>query len=157
VNRVADTGEFLYSFLDQVLVACPRCGACAFSRSLDGNPRWDAPRRLTCPHCAHTQDWDGARFRSDERAALDPHFTLPLWLQAPCCGETLWAYNVGHLDFLASYVGATLRERKPDQYGWSNRSLASRLPAWIKARKHRDEVLRVIARLRDRLPKPGER
>ena len=154
MHRLADTGEFLYSFLDEVLVACPRCSACAFSRLVGDASGWSAPRRLTCPRCVHTEDWDGKRFQQDERAARDPHFTLPLWLQAPCCGETLWAYNAAHLDFLAAYVGATLRERKPDQYGWSNRSLTSRLPTWMKVRKHRAEVLRVIAQLKTRLAMP---
>jgi hypothetical protein len=81
----------------------------------------------------------------------DPHFGLPLWLQTPCCGDTLWAYNLAHLEFLDSLVGAELRGRGAlgGRSGWRNGSLASRLPRWLKAAKNRDEVLRGIAKLRE--------
>ena len=80
---------------------------------------------------------------------LDNHFGLPLWLQMRCCGELLWAYNAEHLAFLEAFVGARLRERRRSaEYGWSNGALASRLPAWLKSRKHREEVLACIDRLR---------
>jgi hypothetical protein len=88
-----------------------------------------------------------------DRDAIDSFFGLPLWLQVPCCGETLWAYNAAHLDFLAEHVGATLRERtRHPEHGWHNRSLASRLPTWMKAARHRDEVLKGLERLRAKLP-----
>ena len=51
-------------------------------------------------------------------------------------------------DFLERYVSADLRERTPN----ANRSMASRLPRWIKSAKHRDEVMRAIRRLRATLP-----
>jgi hypothetical protein len=86
----------------------------------------------------------------------DDYFELPLWLQTPCCGEVLWAYNERHISFLEDFVGARLRERVRDgKYGWSNRSLASRLPAWIKSAKNRDEVMKGLSRLRARLQDAG--
>ncbi|MEW9532434.1 hypothetical protein AB0B72_28180, partial [Microbispora sp. NPDC049125] len=45
------------------------------------------------------------------RSAQDPFFGLHLWLQTPCCGNVLWAYNIRHLDLLEGYIGADLRER----------------------------------------------
>lgn len=64
-------------------------------------------------------------------APLDPYFHLPLWLQVNCLGKTLWAYNERHLDELDRYVRVLVRERTPNV----NRSVASRLPAWIKKRQ----------------------
>jgi len=64
----------------------------------------------------------------------------------------LWAYSERHLAFLEDFVGAQLRERVRDEkYGWSNSALASRLPAWMTSAKNRDEVLKCLARLRERL------
>src|SRR5438874_5956664 len=76
----------------------------------------------------------------------DPFFDRPLWLQTPCCGHILWAYNSRHLDTLRSYVAADLRERTGPTMG-----MLDRLPAWIKKANHRTEVLRAIDRLHDQL------
>lgn len=73
----------------------------------------------------------------------DPYFGLPLWLQTPCCGEVLWAFNEEHPAFLADYIAASLREREPNR----NSSLASRLPAWMKRAQNRDAVLKCIEHL----------
>lgn len=73
---------------------------------------------------------------------------LPLWLQMPCNGHTLWAYNLKHLSFIEAYVTATDRRRSKDEYGWSNRSLASRLPQWIRSSKNRDAILKAIQSLK---------
>ncbi|ONF71350.1 hypothetical protein [Amycolatopsis keratiniphila] len=69
---------------------------------------------------------------------------LELWLQAPCKGEILWAYREAHLDYLERYVASGLREQAPNR----NSSLASRLPAWIKSAKNRDDVVRALSRMR---------
>ena len=153
-------------FGDEFLVVCPRCSACA--RVRDRGPDADPRIRLVCPACAYTRQRKraGSVFVYSSSpdvlpgavafgAAVDAFFRLPLWLQAPCCGETLWAYNARHLDYLEAYVGATLRERARGEHGWSNASLASRLPRWMLAAGNRDGVLRCIRGLRERLP-PGE-
>lgn len=72
---------------------------------------------------------------------------LDLWLQIPCAGHVLWAYDQTHLDFLERYVAAGIREQAP-----GNTSLASRLPRWIKARENRAPLVRALARLRASLP-----
>jgi len=102
-----------------------------------------APRYvLTCGHCGYPKSGNGP----DCVSALD------LWLQTPCCGQVLWALNEKHLDWLEGYVAATLRERKrSSEFGWSNKSLASRLPMWVKQAKNRSDILAGIGRLRDRL------
>ncbi|WP_436497999.1 hypothetical protein [Actinokineospora sp. HUAS TT18] len=123
---------------------CSRCG-----RQVERwAQRWRhlMPREMpvTCPGCgtvstlAVTAEWvPGVPWVPRYRG-------LELWLQVPCHGRTLWAFNEEHLDFLERYVAAGLRERVPNRNG----SLASRLPSWIKAAKHRDDVVRCLALLR---------
>jgi hypothetical protein len=81
---------------------------------------------------------------------VDAYFGQPVWLQTPCAGHTLWAFNARHLDYLEQFVAARLREpplRASDGEA-RNAALASRLPVWLKSAKNRDEVLRCIRRLR---------
>lgn len=127
---------------------CSRCGGWverSFGRRL--KPPLRRLSRVRCRGCGHTsslpyQFWSGA-----PNEARDPYFGLALWLQAPCVGNILWAWNEAHLTFLENYVRATLRERVPNQ----NASLASRIPTWIKQRKHRDAILECLGRLRQSL------
>lgn len=145
VGRYRDEGASIYAFADEFLVRCPRCegrARVAGRQEDDDAAWWLRRRRLTCTACGHAADWPGGSIAVGE--VCDWFFRLPLWLQTPCCGETLWAYNRAHLDELERYVRADLRERLPDR----NASLASRLPTWMTSAKNRDEVLRGLARLR---------
>ncbi|WP_225860809.1 MULTISPECIES: hypothetical protein [Streptomyces] len=85
---------------------------------------------------------------------VDPYFQRPLWLRASCCGNTLWAYNLRHLDLLEAYVQAKLRERGELAPG-APTSLVERLPTWLKTAKNRTEILRTIKRLRSTVPAAG--
>lgn len=148
-TRFHDHGERLDDFTDEFLVVCPQCERCA--RVLPRDPAAAglfAPRRLVCRSCGHVKDWAGHKVGGGDR---DWYFGLPLWLRAPCCGETLWAYNLRHLQLIEDYVSAQLRESAPGPYfGWNNSSVASRLPKWIKDGKNRADLLKAIARLRER-------
>jgi hypothetical protein len=157
-ERFEDTGEGVYSFMDETLVVCPECSGCALSRQLEttDRPGWFSPRRLTCRRCPYVEDWAKREISRGWYRVRDDYFELPLWLQTPCCGEVLWAYNERHVSFLEDVVGAGLRERARDEkYGWSNGSLASRLPAWIKSAKNRAHVKKGLSRLRARLQDAG--
>jgi hypothetical protein len=110
------------------LMVCPRCEGCA---RLVGS-------RLVCSSCALDRT----------SAARDYGF----WLSTRCCGEELFATSERHLGLLEDFVLASLRERRRDpEKGWSNQSMESRLPGWMKAGKNRDELARGLARLRKRL------
>lgn len=80
---------------------------------------------------------------------IDPIFRLPLWLQAPCLGQTLWAYNAEHLAVLVGYVGAGLREGTLERSAYT---MVEILPRWMKLARHRGEVLRILDRLQRTLP-----
>ncbi len=152
-RRFEDTGETTYDLLDEILVVCPRCKACARVVPLEpGRKDWLAPRRLTCTQCGYSRDWAEKTLRSirrdksnynDNSTVVDPFFGEALWLQIRCGKETLWAYNYRHLTLIEKYVGAQLREhhRRPT-FGWQNSSLINRLPRWMSAAKHRDAILK---------------
>jgi hypothetical protein len=109
-----------------------------------------APHRFVCSTCGVTKDCAGNQtspiFGGEP---VDLYFQYPLWLQTTCCGHTLWAYNLRHLDLLAAFVSAKLREsRRDEKHGWSNQSLYSRLPKWMKSRKNRSTILKTIEKMR---------
>jgi hypothetical protein len=129
---------------ENIDVVCPRCGSHAVvaTERVEGCPvgRW--PRRLVCTTCVTSTPWTGN--------VLDPSFIRRLWFRAGCCGgHTLWAYNETHLELLENYVAATLRERGD---AGNRMTVIARLPAWLKAARNRDEILRTITRLRASAP-----
>ena len=156
-RRAKEPRAPLAAFLDEVLVVCPRCAGPAVSKRLDPAARdTAAPRRLVCRRCGHLQESRPPAVAGLARIGHDDYFRLPLWLATPCAGELLWALNARHLAALEAYALAALRERRRDpEHGWSNQSVASRLPKWIKAAKNRAEVEKALARLRARLAEAG--
>ncbi|MGW7055108.1 hypothetical protein [Streptomyces sp. NPDC054887] len=154
--RHRDHGEWLARFTSRILVVCPRCGGQALVVPL---PRLAArknfgellfqPRRLTCAGCGAVAEWTAAQRGSGLVGAVpggteDPFFRRPLWLQTRCAGRILWAYDDEHVDALAAYVGARLRER----HASPTRGMFARLPAWMKSAGNRHEVLAGLATLR---------
>ena len=79
---------------------------------------------------------------------MEPHLGLPLLLSVSTRHGTVWAYNERHLRELRSFVGAKLRLSR----GAGNASMFSRLPAWMKSAKNRDDMLKALAKLESRLP-----
>ncbi len=164
--RFRDYTTALDAFAGTVWVRCPQCQQQARSHRLSAteSPNALTEWRLTCTHCGYSkttnrsskrpplpwwnqQGWWGQVRRYD--GAVDPVFGLPLWLQMPCCGHVLWAYNLEHLDFLAHYVSATLRERQGNK--GNHHSIAVCLPRWIKSANHRDPILKAIAEMRSQV------
>ncbi|MFI9567803.1 hypothetical protein [Streptomyces rishiriensis] len=155
--RHQDPGAPLACFTARVLVVCPRCGGRALVAPRPGvpAPRYCTdllfqPRRLVCAGCGATAEWE-PRTRGSSRVGAvpggteDPFFRRPLWLQTRCAGRILWAYDEEHVEALASFVGARLRERG----GWrSTRAMCDRLPAWMKRSENRAEILAGLERLR---------
>jgi hypothetical protein len=168
-TRYRDPRARLDKYLaDDVLLVCPRCGGCAVSTALspEQRPREGRPlRRVVCTGCGYTDeragsmgDWCGCRYccaRGGSRVSgaerhVDPMFGLFWWLRAECCGgQVFWACNVEHLQVLEGYIGAKLRERGQTP-GYV--SMLEKLPTWMKTAKNRDELLKVIGRLRETIP-----
>lgn len=73
---------------------------------------------------------------------FDPFFALPLWLQIAVGKDILWCYNQEHLIYIKHYVACVLR---PPSY--SNNSLISRLPKFIKSKKNRNKIMKALSKL----------
>jgi hypothetical protein len=150
-QRFRDDGRSHFSYLDVILVTCPKCASAGqvlpsgVSRAYPKVPAF-APRRFSCAASLHRAESHGGilTFGTDGR---DPYLRLPLRLQARTRHGMLYAYNSAHLDWIEAFVAAPLRERRVES-GSANRSIASRLPPWVKSAKNREEVLRAVARMR---------
>ncbi|MEE4418081.1 hypothetical protein [Streptomyces bugieae] len=154
--RHLDRGRWLAQFAGRILVVCPRCGGRALVVPRPGleAPRFFSelmfmPRRLVCAACGATDEWQaevqgaalvGAALGGTE----DPFFRRPLWLQTRCVGHILWAYNEEHIDELAAYVSAVLRQHRASP----TMAMIPRLPVWMKRADNRPEVLVGLGRLR---------
>jgi hypothetical protein len=165
-STFTDSGQTLANFVETIYVRCPKCtkrahviripdveeeiladtsghhGSLSFRRSF-------SPRKLCCLHCSYTSIWEGGT--QHRGGPYDWYFQLPLWLQTPCCGEILWAFNEEHLNFLEQYVVAKQRVKFHVEGQIRNGTMASRLPTWMKSAKNRDQVLKGISRLKDML------
>ncbi len=152
-------GLILQDFGDHIYVRCPHCARCAhvialYSASVAykvDKSRLFAPRKLSCLHCGYAKSWAGHQVSLG--GAYDWYFRQPLWLQTPCGGETLWALNPEHLDFLEQYVAAKQRRHSYVPGAIRNAKLVSRLPLWIKGAHQRERVLQGLARLKHLLEK----
>jgi len=101
-----------------------------------------------CPECSTSVPTEIKRWQKIQGSFTDSDFGLPLWLQTTCKNHVLWADNLSHIEFLENYIGSDLRQRQPNL----NRSLASRLPNWMKQASHRKHVMAGLKRLRNKLP-----
>lgn len=140
-----------WSFLDPVLVDCPRCGACAGVRAMQAPPEAETsperyrrlmygPRRLSCLACGLTRDQgpiEHGRFAA-------PTMGLALRLRAETGRGDLRFYNLEHLAYVRAFIADPLRAEAVSPDGPRNRSVFSRLPAWAKRAHARDGVLKAI-------------
>lgn len=160
VRRFRDPRVTRYDFLEVIEVQCPRCRLAARVLSVPAaettaHRSFLQPRRMSCISCGATRQHDGRQliFSSGARGpAADPYFGLPLWIQVHTRHGWLWAYNREHLMLIRSYVEADLRERANWYDTRQKMTLVARLPVWIKRGRNRQELMRVIDRLRLSLP-----
>jgi hypothetical protein len=158
MHTFIDNGYTIWNIADRFLVRCPGCTSMAVVQ-----PEGGGRARFSCTRCGKSGGWQDRHegsvlyatsldhFESGRvciGAPVDWYFHLPLWLQTECCGEVLWAYNKDHLDWLRNFVNAKLRKRSYDPtHGWSNQSLASRLPKWMKSARNKSAVQKALDKL----------
>lgn len=149
-RRFFDAGtKFNYS--DEALVNCPKCGGVGRTGYVGASGKSPPTRQFTCSRCSHRiVSPDGGQAYGRRSDPHDPYLRLRLHLQVRTRHGVLFAYNEAHLDAMEGFIAAELRERRRDEFGWRKSSMA-RLPAWVKAAKNREDVLRALARIRRRL------
>ena len=132
---------------DPILVICPKCHAKALIL-----PDTEETIKCVCTKCSFNKHeskkrlWLGCHLD----ISYSEYLCLNLWLETHCCGHSLYAFTIRHLDLIESYIKADLRERKQNENGWRNASVASRLPKWIKSHKNREQLIKSIQKLREK-------
>jgi hypothetical protein len=160
-NRTKHTySKAIYEFVNDIRVVCPNCAGSALVKTggfhTMTQDRYDI--KVVCSGCGFNKTLENVSPRKDEKqkrgnilifgAPVDPFFHLPVWLSVEFSGETLWAYNLEHLNFLAEHVGAKLRER--NSLAFNVRSIGARLPRWMTAADNREAILKAIEKLKEK-------
>lgn len=150
LNLARAKGDWVGPVVIKGYRACGQCGyRISSARSLPSCPA-SLPKtaKVTCAQCRQPQEIDVAVLPDwPPDRCIDPHLGLPLLLSAATRHGVIWAYNERHLAELKGYVAARLRIRR----GTGNGTMFSRYPAWIKAAKNRDLVLKALGRLEAKL------
>ncbi|KYG74642.1 hypothetical protein EV198_0872 [Roseivirga ehrenbergii] len=150
--------EFTYieQFINRIDVECPSCKAKAVVTS---SPENRAETRFTCVSCGSTKNWMGKAnvFQTGSSQffsggilmghPIDCYFKYPLWYTTEVKGKVLFGYNKEHLTYLLNFISNKTRERQPNEHGWSNRSLESRLPKWMLSAKNREVIEKKLKEL----------
>ena len=134
---------------------CPHCATCGYRLlgirlKTTASSKLPATKAVPCPSC-HQQTNIDIKWDLDRHSggAVDPVFGYTLWLQIPCSGHILWAYNQKHLLDLKSFIRSSFRDgRNRSKY-----SMVTRLPRWMIIAKNREVVLRCIEKLEARIDK----
>ncbi len=151
-------------FTEKIDVVCPKCGrkATVVGASVYASvAEYEERVRFSCVACGYAIKYGNtpkftAFINSKGKpvrgrmlllnTACDPFFGFSLWYIIETPYGILWAYNLAHLTVIEAYIADRKRERKgllP-----KNSSLASRLPQWVKAAKHRELLLKLIQRFK---------
>jgi predicted nucleic-acid-binding Zn-ribbon protein len=118
----------LNDFYDKILIACKSCMNKAIAIKKDNLIK------VTCIDCGYNKTHNHTMPNED------------YWLSIELSHGLFWAYNYEHLEFLRQHISAELRERSLDDI--KNHSIGSRLPKWISSKKNREEILKVIEKLK---------
>lgn len=117
-------------FYGEILVVCEKCNHKAIAKKKDNHVK------VICIDCGYNKSHDNVM--PNEK----------YWLSIELAQGTFWAYNYSHLEFLQKHISAELRERSLEDI--KNNSIGSRLPKWISSRKNRNELLKVIEKLKNK-------
>lgn len=150
MSRSRYPGKSVWEFRNPSWVVCPRCAGPARSTTNETERR----HRLVCKGCAHVAELETPWLVQWVGDGTDGRFGLPLYLTIEVQGQDLWVHNLEHLDVLADWLGATLRERNVDGDIY-NRAMMSRLPRWMKAASARPAVVKGLEALRAKATREG--
>ncbi len=141
-NRFQDENLLLSNFYQEVVVVCPTCAKKAMATVNDETKT----ARLFCTSCGYNKETKTAIKNGSIEMPANQYFQAELWLQAPFKNDVFWAYNYNHLEYLESYISATIREHK-DRVGFT---LLEKLPKFYHEAKNRDGLLKIIAKLKSK-------
>ena len=125
------------------------CAVCGSGISHTTEPTRECAEQieLMCDTCDAVRSYPVTWYRYQGDEPIDRVFGLQLYLQTSIKGNTLWLYNLEHLEYVRSYVSAKLREDD----GRHKYSIVTNLPQWVKSRKNRELIIKKLNELESHL------
>ncbi len=140
-SRFQDENLTLTDFYKETWVICPSCEKKALVKvDFDSNTA-----RLFCVECGYNKETTTAIVPNGTiKMAAHRYFNAELWLQASFKTDIFWALNGAHLNYLESYISASLREHK----NRTHFTLLEKLPKFYHEAKNREDLLKIITKLK---------
>ncbi len=148
--RTRDNGAVQSHFLDNIIVACPRCDSPANVKPIKlSEADLFAPRRVTCSSCSFSRATTGLDIFSFRRDGRDPFTGLPVWLQTQTRHGLVFALNKDHLQALETYIANDFDEpHLVMQSGLHGHDIVVlRLPNWMKSVENKQMVKSAFAQI----------
>ncbi len=138
----------------EIELNCPQCGK-RIEFAIDKVTEKKEKMRVSCPHCGFNhaykpkytehsivnyKEYRRNYKRPQRNEGEDCVFNADLWLKKPYKNHLFWANNYQHLNYLKRYIQAKVRERNEIFC----MSMVAKLPPFIKAKKNRDDLLKII-------------
>jgi len=132
---------------------CPNCGTpIKYSQK-----RLKEKRKLVMVECTHCHQTHEVKPRyetyyepfpsEDSGLWCDDIFGLPYYFQENVRGNLFWAKNLTHLNVMEDYISSDLRERE-------GMTMVAKLPTFVKLRKNRALLLKILRRWKEQLQLP---
>ncbi len=142
-NRFQDENLTLNNFYRDAWVLCPSCEKKAIAKVDFENQT----ARLFCVQCGYNKETSTALVPNGTmKMAAHRYFNAELWLKASFKTDVFWALNGTHLEYLERYISATLREHK----NRTHFTLLEKLPKFYHEGKNREDLLKIIAKLKNK-------
>jgi DNA-directed RNA polymerase subunit RPC12/RpoP len=128
---------------------CAECGRYFRVDITDKNRQHFTRLHVACPYCGAFTP--GTVHRTENswwtygeiKDGNEPYFGYPLYYQSSFDGKPVWAVNREHLQYLADYLEAALREKPAG----AKMTQADHLPAFMKLAKNRNGIVKVLRKM----------
>ncbi len=137
--------EDLQSYTAVIKLNCPNCGTAIHNEQHGMKNKMDEVL-IKCQNCSfplsikpHYEETYNKINPNKDGLKCDYIFGLPYFFQENVRENLFWARNTLHMKLIEDYVSSDLRERK-------GMSLVAKLPSFIKSKKNRDAILKIIQR-----------
>lgn len=141
-TEVKEIKKFIYS-VDR---NCPFCPAVINYRSLPTS-KIKKEVEVTCNKCKERICYTPKVESVYDWKLKGENIEFTYWFNERFKGEMFWAVNEEHLIYLEDFISAKQRQRSKQNYGMM---LVDKLPQFIKDKKNRDELLKLILKLKNK-------
>jgi len=145
--------EDLQYFEAITVLNCPNCGT-PIRYSQKGLKEKSELIKVSCPHCHEVyevkpryENYYESFPTQDSGLQCDDVFGLPYYFQENVRGHLFWAKNITHLLLMEDYIASDLRERE-------GMTMVAKLPTFIKLKKNRALLLKILRRWKEQLQLP---